>query len=117
MRARRNSDGELIEVIPTTIPGRYQSGLQEYEASDLDFNIESEKEKAVVEIEGWVARDEDGYISLYQEKPTRSLNSSKTGYWWDDETASHIDLPTTSFPSVTWENSPKKVKLKIEIEE
>lgn len=49
MLAKRKSDGKIIEVFKVS-EDRYQCGLQEYEAEELDFL--SKKETAV--LEGWV---------------------------------------------------------------
>ena len=68
-----------------------------------------------ITIEGWVARDEDGFINLYNEKPTRDYcdRSDVTYGFWDDADGHHLELPTTSFPSVTWNTEPKKVRITI----
>ncbi|MBD5382008.1 hypothetical protein [Clavibacter sp.] len=68
-----------------------------------------------VTIEGWVARDEDGFINLYNEKPIRDYadRSDVTYGFWDDADGHHLELPTTSFPSVTWNTEPKKVRITI----
>lgn len=54
----------------------------------------------------WVARDKDGDLFLFQEKPTK-----KDDYW---VSAIFIKLNTKSFPEVKWEDKkPKKVELKL----
>lgn len=108
MRAIRKSDGKQIEVT-RAFGGYYESDGELYSKADLDFL--TEKETAVLEV--FVARDEDGFISLYQNKPTRDEYDCRK-FWHDDNSESHIELPTDSFPSVTWQSEPKKVKIKIE---
>lgn len=55
----------------------------------------------------WIARDSNGSIFLHSEKP--QLNDTY-GYWDSYES---FKLDTDSFPVVTFENSPKKVELKL----
>lgn len=96
MKVKRKSDGKIIEV-------KDWSGRRElysdpdmnhfYQVEDLDFL--PEKETAV--LEEWVARDEDGFISMYQNKPARDEYDCQ-GFWHDDNSGSHIELPTDSFP-------------------
>lgn len=71
--------------------------------TDLDFL--PEKETAV--LEGWVARDEAGGIALYHSIPKRGYIFS--GVWVGQRI--NIMLPTDSFPSVTWQSEPKKVRI------
>ena len=59
----------------------------------------------------WIARDEDGSIGLYHEKPIKKSHRFEEaedgymkgwiGYLDDDE-----------YPEVTWENSPKELTVK-----
>lgn len=116
MFAKRKSDGKIIEV-------REWRGASDVVYSTLDMNefyqdadldLLPEKETAV--IEGFVARDEEGYISLFPDKPERDMydcNDVTYGFW-DETNGHHIELPTDSFPSVTWQSEPKKVKITIE---
>lgn len=67
-------------------------------------------ENIMEELECWIARDGDGLLYLYNEKPNKG-NFEK--YFYVDKGAIAI-LPTESFPKVNFENSPKKVKLIIE---
>jgi hypothetical protein len=62
----------------------------------------------------WVARDEtDGFrggLFLYKEEPMREEKYDM----FDDRVDSMIELPEEAFPEVTWENSPRKVRLILE---
>lgn len=78
--------------------------LGEWTAEDLDFL--PEKETAV--LEGWIARDKGGMLRLHYTEPKRT----DSGYWQGAFKSSY--LPTSLFPSVTWKDEPKKVKLTIE---
>lgn len=53
----------------------------------------------------WIARDKDGFLEVYAEKPER-LSVNFTG-----RTLFYPDM--TDFPEVTWENSPQQVELKL----
>lgn len=67
-----------------------------------------------VTIEGWVARDMDGELNLFQSKPDRDA-----GFWCSGDGRLLIcDLEHDSEPflSVTWEGEPKKVSVTIKAE-
>ena len=74
-----------------------------YSKADLEFLSEESKE---VTIEGWVARGANPHhLALYERKPDRL--SDIWGF-------SHsLQLDPTSFPEVTWESEPKRVKITI----
>ena len=104
LKARRKSDGKVIEVEPQRF--MEQDGSM-YAPSELDFL--SEKETAV--LVGWICRDNNSLNAqiLIGDKPKR------TGFgFWENESCDCITLPKDSFPSVTWQSEPKKVKLTIE---
>jgi len=102
MKARRKSDGKQIEVT-RAFGGYYESDGELYSKADLDFL--PEKETAV--LEGWVARDNGGFISLFSYRPDRVIKED-LGFWEHGDESHEIDLPRDSFPSVTWESEPKR---------
>ena len=52
-------------------------------------------------IQGWVARDENERLCLYQNEPKReSYDFSPRGYW-TDRTNQYIDFPPNLFPDLT----------------
>lgn len=110
MKARRLKDNEIVDVIryekPINRDEVYVDGkLRLYLPSDLDFL--PEKETAVME--GWVARDGNGSLNVFDEEPTKDE-------WlemWSDG-LDHFGLPYNSFPSVTWLTEPKKVRITLE---
>lgn len=116
MKAKIKATGEIVSVSPTynlidsNDPATYYTDgkLGLWVEEELDFL--PEKETAVME--GWVARDEDGCIYLFQDNPTRNTDLSY-GFWHGNND-DFIELPTDSFPSVTWQSEPKKVKITIE---
>jgi hypothetical protein len=57
----------------------------------------------------WAARDENGGLWLYVKKPYRDLSTffpQKLGTY-------NERLPDELFPELTWENSPKRVKIEL----
>ena len=107
MKARIKNTGEIIEVerLTNTTYGRLDVA-QIYRKDMLDFDLPEPEEE--VTIEGWVARDDDGDIYAYRNKPTREDN-----FWLDDDAPSLISLPITSFPDLTWESDPLEVTITI----
>jgi hypothetical protein len=55
----------------------------------------------------WVARNEDGRLFMYNAKPIRIDNEFSPEY----PGVAVWGLSKFDFPSVTWENSPKQVKV------
>lgn len=58
----------------------------------------------------WIARDKHGGLYVYESKPVRR------DYYWiypQEEIHVMVELPCGWFPSVTWENSPQEVELKL----
>ena len=110
MKVIRRSDGKVIEV-------REWRGASDvvysdpdmnrfYQASDLDFNVEEPEE---VTIDGWVARDKDGEIFFYRDKPIRD-----NSFWYDSlPEGGYFGLPRDFFPDVTWESEPLDVTIAI----
>lgn len=64
----------------------------------------------------WIARDEDGDLFLYNQKPS----ILKTGVDpWDCFQAPNkefLSIPNELFPEITFENSPQEVELKLKNE-
>lgn len=73
--------------------------------------------KQAVTIEAWVARDKDGKLYAYKRPPYKNLDKGKyypSGNLDDDGI---VLEEFDAFPSVTFENSPKKVKVTIEMDD
>lgn len=108
MKARRKSDGKIIEV-------REWRGASDvvysepdmnrfYQTSDLDFNVDAEGSV----ISGWVCRDNNSLNAqvLIGDKPKR------TGYnYFENKSADCITLPKGSFPDLTWDDDPIEVEI------
>lgn len=61
----------------------------------------------------WIARDMDGGLYLFENKPTKGSYRFTCGYVYDD----YMQLDSDEFPEVTFENSPVEVELKIKEEQ
>lgn len=56
----------------------------------------------------WIARDKDGRINLYKQRPIRNNRfGAWNRKWWA------LYFLSSDFPEVTWENSPQQVELKL----
>ena len=109
MKAIRKSDGKIIEVeewIGSSDVIYSTPDMNEfYQSSDLDFNLPSEQESAV--IEGWVARDSNGEIFLHGDMPYKDRT------YWQNASLTAMKIDAALFPSVTWKSEPLKVKIQI----
>ena len=56
----------------------------------------------------WIARDKDGELTLFSNKPHRY-----TEVWWNDEFNDTMILNQNMFPNLTWEDEPIEVELVI----
>lgn len=120
MKARRKSDGAIIEVreidavlVEDSIPfARYFADEKGaiYIETDLDFSLSEPEEE--VTIEGWVARDENGMLCVYTSKPERDSSPIiiEPDYWNGEFLCR---LEDAQFPSVTWESEPLAVTITI----
>ena len=60
----------------------------------------------------WIARSECGDLTLYKTKPKKEVSMLSTTTYWNDRNES-FTIDNRLFPEVTFENSPKKVELKL----
>lgn len=95
---REERVGSIVYIVYATEDGEL------FQDTDLDFL--PEKETAV--LEGWVARDENEKLHLFMDVEPRRLTDE--GRWWDRDYVSR-ELPQFSFPSVTWQSEPNKVRI------
>lgn len=63
----------------------------------------------------WIARDKDGEISIYKNKPWKRENEPYHNGEFDSDDY-YINIDKELYPEITWENSPKEFNLK-EVEE
>lgn len=68
------------------------------------------KDEQTLSMQGYVARDSDGRLSLFPNRPIRNIY----GFWqtpklreWEHE------LPGMRFPALTWDDEPIEVELLI----
>lgn len=114
MKARRKSDGKIIEVETYMLnskrgkDGSWESSYKDinsglvYEASELLFNLDY-----YTVIQGWVARDESGDLYVYRVKPIRNIYTKR----WEGE-YSYIDIYNNLlFPDLTWDSEPEPVEI------
>lgn len=57
----------------------------------------------------WIARDEDGDLYLYLNKPIKRNRHFTCGFIRNN----YMELNSDEFPEVTFENSPQEVELKL----
>ena len=62
----------------------------------------------------WIARDENGELCLFDDKPTISVSKTR---WLSPANVEFMLLDSTLLPEVTFENSPQKVRLELVKEE
>lgn len=64
----------------------------------------------------WIARDKDGSLLVYREKPIRDIRfrifNLGEDVDYDDAYLELIKIPPSMYPEVTWENSPKELVVK-----
>ena len=75
-----------------------------YSEAELEFLYDAPEE---VVIDGWVARDRGGSLYLHCSYPNRDATEWHSVYCYIKS------LPPESFPSITWESEPKRVKITI----
>lgn len=79
--------------------------------------IENKKESLsrneYIDDDWWIARDKDGSLFMYCNEPDRDHENESfdTSYLIGDYTT----LDDNFFPEVTWENSPKRIKVNLEL--
>lgn len=108
MKARRKSDGEIIEVEVAVYNMKngepYYKCLSDghhYPTSELDFNVEAD-----TVIQGWVARDANYQrLTIYEEKPERLSDM------WYALNSDIVALSPTLFPDLTWDSDPIEVEI------
>ena len=57
----------------------------------------------------WIARDFDGFLNLYINKPKLDSNDNVYYVMEDD----YLNIDKELFPEVTFENSPQQVEIKL----
>ena len=66
-------------------------------------------------ISGFVSRDEDGELTLWNETPpVREFYSNGVGFWCGE---CPRELEPTLFPQITWETGPQECEIKITLKD
>ena len=58
----------------------------------------------------WVARDENGELCLFDDKPTMSVSKTR---WLSPANVEFMLLDSALLPELTFDNSPQEVELKM----
>lgn len=75
---------------------------------------QSMTDSEAIVIQGWVARDECGFLAIYKRKPERELNPYvNRPSVWNGEVITTLN--EDSFLSLTWSDEPIEVELTIKL--
>lgn len=85
--------------------------IREFGQHIADKLFHKKEENNIIDIKGWIARDENHKIYFYDDKPTKGEHE-----WWAN--ANYISrLDSSSFPQVNWEDDkPTACEMMIKIE-
>lgn len=61
----------------------------------------------------WIARDKDGSLCIYNDEPDREYDDE--AFETTNLIGDYTTLDDNLFPEVTWKNSPKRVKVNLEL--
>lgn len=98
--------------------------VQDYISYDKDYTMRvnkslsilctKEKEEGQKEcsISVWVARDEDGVLTFFADKPKRENFSEYPSVWFGDEPRR---LDPSLFPQITWESEPQECEMTLRL--
>lgn len=105
--AEKHSDElRIISGIPgALVPMLHDIAKSSYLQGAQDFLVKQEKDADTV-IRGWVARDANGSLNVFDEEPTRDEELEM----WSDG-SDHFGLPYSSFPDLTWSDEPQEVEI------
>ena len=102
-----SEDTRMLNIIEECLKSFYD----ESEYKEIYDWIEKKKDESSREEcpeSWWVARDKDGKVFIYNSKPIRLVSE----FTFDGDSFGHCaELHNGLFPEITWENSPKKIKL------
>lgn len=117
MKGKIKATGEEVSVDKVC---DYNNGTFYYSATNIDDDRTWESHEIEVEehtekvLEGWVARDEDGALNLFDREPERI---AECAWAYFPGHSLGFSLPKESFPEVTWESEPLPVILTIKSKE
>ena len=98
-----------FDVYPNSREGRegYIKGFCEGEREGTIHAILNHPDTRPPKLHGWVARDKNGSLNLYEVEPIRVDD-----HWWDVDYVS-VYLDADAFPELTWKDEPIEVELLI----
>ena len=108
--------GEKVTILKNGLNGiieNIRDGLYwvEYKLHNIEeWYNSNELTPVLCEKSMWIARDEDDSLWIFSDEPTLDGNTWTLKY---DGKNTMNQLTSTLFPEVTFENSPKKVEIKI----
>ena len=96
----------------TTLPISHEPLSQEEifnYAFDRAYALGKQEKEADAVIQGWVARDDDGDLFFYNDKPRREKAVWDEPQYWIGKT--QTDLDPNLFPDLTWDSEPEEVEI------
>ena len=84
----------------------YISNINTDEFKSIQWSDEEPRELILKPLEEsqWIARDTDGWVTIFEEKPIRD---KEIGCWNPIPGSRHEELCYVDFPQVKWEDEPK----------
>lgn len=90
--------------------GRIKPKVDDFDIEATAYHfVEWQKRQTLnnAKLSGWVARDEDGHLNLFEVEPRRLDDKHR---WWDRD-YNVTSLDERDFPDLKWEDEPVYVKL------
>lgn len=104
-----SEDTRMLNIIEECLKSFYD----ESEYKEIYDWIEKKKDESLRKESPeswWVARDKDEKVFIYNSEPIRLESEFK----FDGDSFGHcVELHNGLFPEITWENSPKKIEMKL----
>lgn len=76
------------------------------------LSTKEKEEQKECSIGGWVAREEDGALTVFSDKPTRENFFEDTSVWCG---ATTIELSPALFPQITWGSEPQECEMTLRL--
>ena len=78
------------------------------------LSVKEKEEQKEYYISGWIARDEDGGLTFFSDKPTRETFSHGMSVWCGEGLSI---LYTSLFPQITWESEPQECEMTLRLKQ
>lgn len=105
-----------MEIIQVEEAIKIQKAAREYSDDSLArtcaYTDKHTAKKQTATIEAYICKDKNNSLKICNEKPYRNMVLE----CWNSGVSS-ITIPKEMFPAITWDTTPKKVKVIIELEE